>query len=125
MPWFRLDDNFHQHPKVTSAGNAAVGLWVRCGTYSSSYLTDGHIPAGVARNMGNRREIDALLASRLWVENGDGFWMPDFLDYNPSAEQVRLGRKRDSERKRRGRDSQGRDPTNGQFTIRHDDDPFT
>jgi hypothetical protein len=44
MPWFRLEDSFHNHPKVHQAGNAAIGLWVRCGTYSAQYLTDGHVP---------------------------------------------------------------------------------
>jgi|SRR5580765_3277253 len=103
MPWFRIEDNFHQHPKVTAAGNAAVGLWVRCGTYSSSYLTDGHIPATVARQLGSRREIDTLLSTRLWVENGDGFLMPDYLEYNPSAKQVRAERAAARERQAKRR----------------------
>lgn len=92
MPWFRIEDNFHQHPKVMEAGNAAVGLWVRCGTYSASYLTDGHVPAGVAASYGKPKEVEALLSSRLWVENANGFLMPDYLEYNPSAEQVRAER---------------------------------
>lgn len=109
MPWFRLEDSFHHHPKVTKAGNAATGLWVRCGTYSSQYLTDGRIPAEIARDYGRPREIQALLASRLWVENGDGFLMPDYLDYNPSADQVRLDRARARERQaKRRHDQQGR-----------------
>ena len=57
MPWFRLEDSFHANPKVKHAGNPAVGLWVRCGTWSSAYLTDGHIPFGVARDFGSRREM--------------------------------------------------------------------
>jgi len=106
MAWFRIDDNFHQHPKVMRAGNAAVGLWVRCGAYSSSYLTDGHVQTEVATAMGSRREVDALLAAKLWVPNGDGFVMPDYLDYNPSAEQVRAeraaARERQAKRRRNG-----------------------
>ena len=103
MPWFKLDDSFHQHPKVTDAGNAAVGLWVRCGTYSAAYLTDGHIPATTAHKLGSRREIDALVKSRLWVPNGDGFLMPDYLEYNPSAEQVRAERAKARERQAKRR----------------------
>lgn len=109
MPWFRLEDNFHHHPKVRRAGNAATGLWVRCGTYSAQYLTDGTIPAEVAHDYGRPREIEALLAARLWIEKDDGFLMPDYLDYNPSAEQVRADRARARERQaRRRRDQQGR-----------------
>jgi len=105
MTWFRLDDNFHDHPKVIRAGNAAVGLWVRCATYSSSYLTDGYIEADIARARGTRREIDRCVDSTLWVPNGSGFLMPDYLEYNPSAEQVREERAkaRQRMRKRRGR----------------------
>jgi hypothetical protein len=105
MPWFRLEDSFHLHPKVRKAGNAATGLWVRCGTYSSQYLTDGHVPAEVAHDYGRTREIEALLAARLWVENGDGFLMPDYLEYNPSAEQVRADRVAARERQQRAREA--------------------
>jgi hypothetical protein len=105
MPWFRLDDNFHQHPKVVAAGNAAVGLWVRCATYSAQYSTEGHIPLRVARNLGRAREMQALIDSRLWVQNGDGFLIPDYLEYNPSAEQVEAARFAARQRQRRARES--------------------
>jgi len=90
MPWFKVDESFANHPKVTNAGNAAIGLWVRCGTYAAQYLTDGHIPANIARTYGKPREVTALLEAGLWVpcEDGDGYVMPDYLDYNPSKEQV-------------------------------------
>jgi len=105
MPWFRLEDSFHQHPKVVRAGNAAVGLWVRCGTYSAQYLTEGIVPTEVANTFGRRREIEALVTSRLWVEHEKGFLMPDFLDYNPSAEQVETARAAARERQRRAREA--------------------
>lgn len=103
MPWFRLEDNFHHHPKILKAGNAATGLWVRCGTYSAQYLTDGFILAETAHEHGKAREIDALLDSRLWVEKEDGFVMPDYLDYNPSKEQVLAERAAARDRQRRKR----------------------
>ena len=121
MPWFRVEDSFHGHPKVTDAGNAAVGLWVRCGTYSAQWLTDGFVPIKIAKGYGNRREVEQLLASRLWVPADGGYLMPDFLDYNPSAEQVKLDRKRAAEKKRRQREAgyaaTDRD-SNGQFMSR-------
>lgn len=98
MPWFRLDDDFHSHPKVRDAGNCAVGLWVRCGTYAAHYLTDGYVAGDIAGELGSRREADRLVDAELWVPNGAGFIIPDYLEYNPSAEQVR--RDRENARKR-------------------------
>ena len=103
MPWFRLDQNFADHPKVYAAGNAAVGAWVRCGTYSASYLTDGRIPLDIARRYGKAREIAAAIDAGLWVENGAGLVIPDYLEYNPSKEQVEAERARARERMARHR----------------------
>ena len=109
MPWFRLEDSFYNHPKVNRAGNAATGLWVRCGTYSAQYLTDGHVPAEVARVFGRTREIVSLLEAHLWEENGDGFLIPDYLEYNPSKDQVLADRAAARERQaRRRRDQHGK-----------------
>jgi hypothetical protein len=102
MPWFRVEDNFHGHPKVRAAGNAAIGLWVRCATYSAQYLLDGHIPVEVAHDYGKPREIDALITSTLWLPNGTGFEMHDFHDYNPTAADVRQHRAETSASKRAG-----------------------
>ena len=99
MSWFKLDDTFGNHPKVTRAGNAPTGLWVRCGTYSAQYLLDGHIPIEVARDWGKPSEIQALLDTGLWVENGSGFIMPDYLEFNPSREDTLA--KREAERQRK------------------------
>ena len=102
MTWFRLDDAFHGHPKVRRAGNAAVGLWVRCATYSAQYDLDGRIPADVAESYGRPREIDAVTSSGLWVANGSGFVIPDYLDFNYSAEEVRDMRAKRAEAGRKG-----------------------
>ena len=102
MPWFRLDDGFHNHPKVRSAGNAATGLWVRCATYSAQYMTDGHVAADTALGYGTRREIDRLVAAGLWLPNGTGFLIPDYLEYNHSAAEIRARRAETAANKRAG-----------------------
>ncbi len=103
MAWFRLEDSFHSHPKVVRAGNAAVGLWVRCGTWSANFNEDGKVPAEVVRHIGKPREIDALVAARLWLPTDYGYLIPDFLLYNQSKEQVEERMRRDAERKRNAR----------------------
>lgn len=102
MAWFRLDDVFHAHPKVLAAGNAAVGLWVRAATYSAAYELDGRVPAHVAEGYAGRpREIELLTESGLWLPNGHGFVIRDFLQYNPAADNGERRAER-LEAKRRG-----------------------
>ena len=33
MPWFNVDDGFAFHRKAVRAGNAAIGLWTRAGSW--------------------------------------------------------------------------------------------
>ena len=88
MTWFKLSDKFHDHPKVMRAGNAATGLWVRCCTYSADQRSDGRVPMEVAHTYGARRDIDRLTSAGLWVVVDDEYWVPSFLTYNPSREQL-------------------------------------
>lgn len=107
MTWFRLDDSFHSHPKVLAAGNAAVGLFVRCGTYSAEHLTEGFVPSEVALMYGNRKLTSRLVEVGLWTPAPGvppGWVMPDYLDYNPSKEQVESDRAGAAERQRRARE---------------------
>lgn len=114
MAWFRIEDSFHSHPKVKLAGNAAVGLWVRCGTWSASYETDGIVPMDVVADFGKQREIEALVRAHLWVPSDEGMLIPDFLEYNQSKAEGVDRRKRDAERKRLAREKADR-ASNGQF----------
>lgn len=117
MSWFRIEDSFHSHPKVAQAGNAAVGLWVRCGTWSAQYLTDGTVPMNVIDSFGRQREVEALVAARLWVPTDEAMLMPDFLEYNPSRADVQRRRKDDAERKQAERRNVDRSD-NGQYISR-------
>lgn len=105
MSWFRLDDKFHNHPKVIDAGNAAIGLYVRCGTYCADHSTDGRVPEAVARMYGTRKEIAQLLASNLWKKEGDEYVIPDYLAFNPSKERVVADRAAAAERQRVAREN--------------------
>ena len=119
MAWFRLEDSFHSHPKVLRAGNAATGLWVRCGTYSAEHLLDGFVPTEVITRFGRKAETRALIDAHLWVETDGGMLVPDFLEYNPAALVVKERRKRDAERKRRERENVDRG-SDGKFIARTD-----
>ena len=105
MPWFRVDDNFPFHPKVLRAGNAAVGLWTRAGTWSMQVLSDGDIPADMARSLGTRGEIGRLLDSGLWVPDGpSGYRFHDWAERQPSRDKIIAEREANAERIRRWRE---------------------
>lgn len=102
MPWVKLDDSFFCHPKIVEAGAEASGLYVWALTYSAHNLTDGHVPAGwVKQAVGSRakRLAGILVEHGLWTENGTGWVIHDYHDYNPSRESIVEKRRKDSERK--------------------------
>lgn len=105
MVWFKVDDDFFANAKVMLAGNAAAGLYVRCGTWSSKHLTEGFIPTKVAKDFGSPGEIRAIVRERLWVVQEDGYLMRDFLEYNPTKEQVEHVRKGAAARQKKARTS--------------------
>lgn len=121
MPWFRVDDSFHSHPKVITAGNEAIGLWLRCGTYAAQHLTDGFIPEGIAILYGadqirSRGEAgtgkdetlaEILIRAKLWRRTRGGWHMLNYLEYNPSKNAVEKDRKANAERQRRYRSETG------------------
>ncbi|WP_128977255.1 mucin-2 [Streptomyces roseicoloratus] len=66
MPWFKIDDASHSHPKFVAAGNAAIGLFVRCGAYSAQHLTEGIVPGVIAQLYGTAPQAAKLVKVGLW-----------------------------------------------------------
>lgn len=97
MPWFKVDDQLAFHAKSVMAGNSAMGLWVRAGSWSSAQLTDGFIPLHMANAMANPMakpcDPDALVESGLWVDVEGGFQFHEWKDFQPSAEDEKAKRK--------------------------------
>ncbi|WP_146128936.1 hypothetical protein [Corynebacterium sp. 13CS0277] len=114
MVWFRIDDNFHSHPKIEQLPNGAIGLWVKAGSWSTKYLTDGVIPASVVRGLkGTRPQIDALVRSGMWVEIvGDSgrksYAFRDWEDYQTPRSEVMETRAKQARIKRESRANQTR-----------------
>lgn len=102
MPWFRLDDSFDTHPKVLMAGNEAIGLYIRCGTYAARNLTDGFVGQEIVLLYGSDSLAATLVRVRLWHRAARGWTIHDFLDYNPSRDEVLSKRKIRSEAGRTG-----------------------
>lgn len=102
MPWFKVDDGFHGHPKVVELGVAAVGLWTLAGSWCAKYLTDGFVPDKTVTRLGGDHEQAAeLVASGLWERADDGgYWFRDWADYQPLKVDVEAERAAAQERMR-------------------------
>lgn len=107
MTWFKICDGLHDHPKARRAGTAAMGLWALCGSFCASNLTDGFVPRDVALRYGTARQAAKLVEVGLWVpterDGEDGWQFHDWLEYQPSREDVQRKRKAAAQRQAKRR----------------------
>lgn len=104
MPWFKVDDALALHMKAITAGNAALGLWVRAGSWSMHQLTDGFIPRAIVTALGGTKaDTVSLVGSGLWHSVDGGFQFHDWSEYQPTRESVLAEREAAAERMRRVR----------------------
>lgn len=124
MTWVKIDDALADHPKIRETGKRApfvLALHVRGLCYAGRYLTDGLLKHGVVtgllEHLGTQDWPMIMVCAGLWEPHPDGYVIHDYLDYNPSREEVLAEREsKASERERvrlataewrqKGRDSQ-------------------
>jgi len=115
MPWVKLDDRFPSHRKIALLSDRAFRLHVSAICWSAENLTDGHIGdrelALITRIRGVKATAKELEAAGVWDRMDDGWSIHDYLDYNPSREQVLLDRKKNAERQERFRRRKNGKPT--------------
>lgn len=101
MVWFKVDDQLAVHLKAVAAGNAAMGLWVRAGSWCAAQLTDGFVPASMVPALGGS-DVDAsdLADAGLWHADKGGWRFHDWEQYQPTREQVLAERSAAVERMR-------------------------
>ena len=100
MGWVRIDDGFYDHPGHASLDLEDWGLWLYALAWSNRNLTDGRLPCAVVRRMDPvGKATGALIEAGRWIKQDDD-WIEihGFLDYQPSAEQIRSKRDRERER---------------------------
>ncbi len=90
MSWGKVDDKLHAHLKAQRAGEA-MALWVMALSWTSAYLTNGFVPKDQPlRLLGKSgpKMAEKLVSVGLWEDALDGYRFHDYLDHNPSAEEV-------------------------------------
>jgi len=111
MAWIRLDDQIAHHPKILKCSSSACWVYVTCISYAQRMLTDGHLTRASVPLLSHVRRpqkcIAELVAAGLLEKTRDGYKIHDYLDFNESAESVKLRRERDRRRKASERNPQG------------------
>ncbi len=124
MPWVRLDDRFPSHRKVALLSDRAFRLHVSAICWCAENLTDGHISDRELPLVSHMRGVKATAAqlqdAGLWDRVESGWLIHDYLDYNPSREQVIAERKKNAERQerfRQRRKGQSKSPNGGRNAV--------
>ncbi|MCX5522245.1 hypothetical protein OG342_05100 [Streptomyces bobili] len=107
MTWVKLDDRFPSHRKIALLSDRAFRLHVSAMCWCAENLTDGHIGERELPLIAHVRNIKAtakaLEEAGVWDRTDDGWAIHDYLDYNPSREQVQAERKKNAERQEKFR----------------------
>jgi len=96
MAWVKLDDQWYDNPKLLDLSLESIGVWVIGLTYASRHLTDGFVPYKALKRIIDAPEehTEALEARGLWSVVEHGWQIHDYLDYQPSAAEVKDRRKK-------------------------------
>lgn len=114
MAWTRLDDHFYNNPKIVGISNSAFRLYVAALNWSVSHLTDGKVrpegPAILLPHDSPRARTSAvreLTSAGLWAENGTGWYVHDFSDYQETKAAIQERREKWTAKKQSQRSSPG------------------
>jgi hypothetical protein len=105
---FSIDDGWDNCSPVARAGNAAFGVYCRCGAWVARNLTDGFVPTEVAVAYGSPELARKLVDVGLWEAVDGGWILLDYLKLNQAAAQVKARRAADAKRKAEWREKQSR-----------------
>jgi hypothetical protein len=109
VPWGRLNDKGNEDDKLLALSDPAWRMW-GCGLiYCQNKLTDGFIPEHAINTFGvratNKKKVAVELCTPLvagkgplWHKVDGGYQVHDYLDWNPSREEVLADRKRGRDR---------------------------
>ena len=103
IPWFKIDDNLHAHPKARRAGLEAIGLWALAGSHGMDYWNEGFVPEWFVTSWPNGKKLAArLVSASLWEvgeKNGEqGWYFHEWHERQPSKQQYETKKEATKER---------------------------
>ena len=110
MAWVKIDDGFVEHAKVEGLSDRAFRLHVAGLCHCAKNLTDGLVSKPSLRSLcgrvrASKRHVAELVDAGLWIkhESRESHLINGFLDYNPTAGEVKEKREQARERMQRVR----------------------
>jgi hypothetical protein len=119
MTWVKLDDGFPKHEKVKVLPDRAFRVHIAALCHCSRELTDGFVSSDAIKVMSIelgfacKRHVAALEQAGLWHSDTGGYWINDYLDYNPDAATVKRLRAERRAAGRKGAQKRWSDDGNG------------
>lgn len=121
MGWAKFDDQYATHPKLVgdleARGLDAAGICQCAKDLTDGFVSDTTMLPLIAAGARQPHAIAMRLVLRgRWTRDDErgGYWIHDYLDFNPSREQEMAKRQADKERKASERRKAGRGAS-GQF----------
>lgn len=109
MTWVKVDDALWRHRKVAALPPdkvfPAMGLWALALSWVGANLTDGYITDRAIVQVAGADVsdlADELIRVGLWERADGGFLIHDYLEYNPTSDEVLTLRKVREEAGRKG-----------------------
>jgi hypothetical protein len=108
MSWFRVADDWTEHPRFADADPSSVAFWLACVAYCARNETDGVIQKSALKRIRfcTQKRTKSLYDLGLLVDSGNGsVLIRDYLDHNPSKASIQAKRVAWRDRQRRARES--------------------
>jgi hypothetical protein len=105
--WVKLDDRMPRNPKVRGLSDRAFRAYIEGLCHCGEQETNGHLDRATVKAVARPRVVEELLAAGLWIVAGPeefGIWVKDYLDFNPSREDIRKQREATAARQRKWRE---------------------
>jgi hypothetical protein len=99
LTWAKTSDDWWRHKKTLGLSLAARGLWSAAQSWSMDQLTDGLIPQSAVKLLGGSSALaQQLVTAGLWDAEADGYRFHDWLECNPSVEEILKERAKGNQR---------------------------
>ena len=116
MPWARFEDDFLGNQKLATLSTAAIALDMAAIIYSARELRDGQLTVTDVQTIATLIHIrrwqpvaaELVRVNRWTTPDGACYAIHDYLEYQPSRQQVLEERAAAAERMRRVRDKSGK-----------------